>query len=73
MLKIWVASGLLLGLTYSIDLIIAFRSVEKWEGILGYTPFNTLLYSPYMSFAVNGGFKVTNSYKTQPVDQMSDF
>ena len=54
-------------------MIIAFRSVEKWEGILGYTPFNTLLYSPYMSFAVNGGFKVTNSYKTQPVDQMSDF
>jgi hypothetical protein len=65
--------GLSYGDTYIIDLTKFERSVEKTFGILGYIPLNTFLYSPYISSALKGGFKVILSYKTQPRDHISLF
>ena len=53
--------GLICGATYTKYLMVYARSLEKIFGIFGYMPLNTFLYSPCMSSARKGGFKVTDS------------
>jgi hypothetical protein len=64
--------GRLIGSNVIIYFIKFFNYGEYIAGIAGYSPFTIFNANICNEFAMKGGWRAHNSYRTAPIDQISD-